>query len=66
MLFKKKIDRLVDVEKNENNFKETLQQEPLEKNDRVAMVIAAMIVFIPALLVVVAVMVGISYFFMVR
>ena len=49
MFFRKKINRVVDVEKAEERFEKDTEQLPLEKKDRPAMVIAALIVFVPAL-----------------
>ena len=50
MFFRKKINRVVDVEKAEERFEKDTEQLPLEKKDRPAMVIAALIVFVPALI----------------
>ena len=66
MLYKRKMDRVVDVEKSEENFRKTLEKEPLEKGDMKAMIIAALIVFVPVAILVVAAMVGFAYFFMIR
>ena len=66
MLFKRKIDRMINVEEQEEKFRKTLEKEPLEKGDLRAMIIAGLIVFVPVVIVVVLVMIGISYFFMVR
>ena len=51
MLFEKKVKRLVDVNKIEEEFKET-EPEPLEKGDRLAMFLAGLIVFGPVLLII--------------
>ena len=52
MFFCKKINRVVDVKKAEERFQKDLEKTPLEKNDRTAMILAGLIVFVPALLVV--------------
>lgn len=53
MFFNKKVKRVLDVEKAENDFYEQMEGVELEKADRPAMIIAALIVFIPALLLVI-------------
>ena len=62
MFFRKKINRVVDVEKAEERFEKDTEQLPLEKKDRPAMVIAALIVFVPALILVLAVFLLVLYF----
>lgn len=52
MWWNRKVDRLVDVEKSEKKFAETLKNEKLEKGDVPAMIIAALLVIFPVLLVV--------------
>ena len=66
MLYKRKMDRVVDVEKSEENFRKALEKEPLEKGDLKAMMIAALCVFVPVFILVAGLMVGFSYFFMIR
>ncbi len=51
MFFRKKINRVVDVKKAEERFAREREELPLEKNDRLAMILAALAVFIPAILV---------------
>lgn len=53
MFFNKKIKRVLDVEKSEAEFEEQMEGVELEKTDRPAMLIAAFLVFIPALLLVI-------------
>ena len=40
MFFRKKINRVVDVEKAEERFRKDLEKTPLEKRDRTAMILA--------------------------
>lgn len=53
MLFEKKIKRVVDVEKAEKELEERPDVIELEKKDGPAMLIAALIVFVPAFLLVI-------------
>ena len=56
MFFQKKLKRVLTNHKQaEQRFEETLKEAPLEKGDRLAMILAALIVFIPALLLMFAV-----------
>ncbi len=66
MFFCKKINRVVDVKKAEERFQKDLEKTPLEKNDRTAMILAGLIVFVPALLVVLLVFGLVLYFFFFR
>ena len=66
MFFRKKINRVVDVKKAEERFEKDTEQLPLEKKDRPAMTIAALIVFVPALILVLAVFLLVLYFFFFR
>lgn len=66
MFFRKKINRVVDVKKAEERFEKDPEQLPLEKKDRPAMIIAALIVFVPALILVLAVFLLVLYFFFFR
>ena len=66
MFFRKKINRVVDVKKAEERFEKDTEQLPLEKKDRPAMIIAALIVFVPALILVRAVFLLVLYFFFFR
>lgn len=66
MLFGKKINRVVDVKKAEERFAKDREQLPLEKKDKPAMILAALIVFVPALLLVLAVFGLVLYVFFFR
>lgn len=68
MLFEKKIKRVVDVEHAEEEFEKQMEEEgiELEKDDRKAMIIAAFLVFIPALLFVIGFFLLIIWFFFLR
>ena len=67
MFFRKKLKRvLTDPKKAEERFAKTMEEAPPEKGDRLAMVLAALIVFIPALLLVFAVFGFVVYFFFLR
>ena len=54
MLFQKKVDRVIDVKKAEEEL-ENRQEEKLEPKDKLAIAIAALLVFVPALLQVMAI-----------
>ena len=62
MLFPKKVRRVLDIDKAEKEFKEDFRREELEKSDVPAMIFAALLVFLPAALIVTLVMIGIPYF----
>lgn len=66
MFFRKKIRRVVDVKKAEDRFEQEFKDVQLEKKDRPAMIIAALIVFVPALLLVLAIFLLILYLFFFR
>lgn len=66
MLFGKKINRVVDVKKAEERFAKDREQLPLEKKDKPAMILAALIVFVPAFLLVLAVFAIVLYVFFFR
>ena len=55
MLFGKKINRVLNVRKAEERFEKEREELPLEKGDRLAMILAALAVFIPVLIGVLAV-----------
>ena len=64
MLFGKKINRVVNIRDAEERFEEDRAQLPLEKNDRLAMILAALAVFVPVFLIMVAVwLLGFYLFF---
>lgn len=68
MLFEKKIKRVVDVEHAEEEFERQMEEEGIEfeKNDRKAMILAALIVFVPAVLFVIGFFLLIIWFFFMR
>lgn len=63
MLFQKKVNRVIDPDKAEEEFEERMEGVELEKNDRLAMILAGFIVFIPALLLVIGVLGLVIWFF---
>lgn len=66
MLFGKKIDRVLNVRKAEERFEKEREELPLEKNDRLAMILAALIVFIQVFLVIVGILLLVLYLFFFR
>lgn len=66
MLFGKKINRVLNIRKAEERFDKEREELPLEKNDRLAMILAALAVFVPAFLGIVAVLVLVLYLFFFR
>ena len=66
MFFNNKIKRVLDVEKSEAEFEEQMEGVELEKTDRPAMLIAAFLVFIPALLLVIGFFLLVIWLFFVR
>ena len=66
MFFQKKLNRVLNVKKAEERFQEDLKKTPLEKHDRTAMSLVGLIVFIPALLIVLLVFGLVLYFFFFR
>ena len=65
MLFGKKINRVLNVKEAEERF-EKERELPLEKKDRLAMILAALIVFIPVLILVIAAFLLVLYLFFFR
>lgn len=63
MFLNKKVKRVLDVEKAEEDFEERMEDVELEKKDRPAMIIAAFIVFVPALLLVIGFFVFVIWLF---
>ncbi len=68
MLFEKKIKRVVDVDVAEDELEKRMEEEgvELEKKDRLAMILAAFIVFIPAVLLVLGFFALVIWFFFLR
>lgn len=63
MFFRKKVDRVLDVKKIEERHK-TEDKLPLEKNDLLAMLIAATIVFLPVILILIGMVYGLMWLFL--
>ena len=66
MLFCKKINRVLNVRQAEERFEKEREELPLEKGDRLAMILAALAVFIPVLIGILAVLVLVLYLFFFR
>ena len=67
MFFQKKLKRVLSNHKEaEERFAREREELPLEKNDRLAMILAALAVFVPALLVVMGVFFAVVWFFFLR
>ena len=66
MLFGKKIDRVLNVKVAEERFETYREELPLDKKDRLALILAALIVFIPVLIGVIAVLLLVLYLFFFR
>lgn len=68
MLFEKKIKRVVDVDLAEDELQKRMEEEgiELEKKDRLAMILAGFIVFIPAVLLVLGFFALVIWFFFLR
>ena len=66
MLFGKKINRVLNVRKAEERSEKEREELPLEKGDRLAMILAALAVFIPVLIGVLAVFLLVLYLFFFR
>lgn len=66
MMFKEKIDRVIDVDKVERDFKENEDKVDLEKNDILALLIASFLVFVPVMVIIVLGLVGVAKLFFFR
>ena len=67
MFFQKKLKRVLTNHKEaEERFAKEREERPLEKNDRLAMILAALAVFVPALLVVAGIFFLVIYVFFLR
>lgn len=66
MLFKEKIDKVVDVERIEREFEKNEEKIELEKNDLLALFIASFLVLVPAIIFVIGGMLGLAYLFFYR
>ena len=65
MFFQKKVDRVIDVKKAEKEL-EDREDEKLEGKDKIAMAIAAILVFVPALLLVLGIFLFLIWLFFLR
>lgn len=67
MFFQKKLKRVLTNHKEaEERFAKEREELPLEKNDRLAMILAALAVFVPALFVVIGIFFLVIYVFFLR
>ena len=66
MFFGKKLNRVLNVKKAEARFAKEREQLPLEKNDRLAMILAALAVFVPVLIVVILIFLFVFWLFFFR
>lgn len=67
MFFQKKLKRVLTNQKEaEERFAKEREELPLEKNDRLAMILAALAVFIPAILVMMGIFFLVIYLFFLR
>ncbi len=62
-MFNKRRERLIHIQESERKFREQLEREPLEKKDVPAMILAALLVFVPALLFVIGLFFLLSWLF---
>ena len=65
MFFQKKVERVIDVKKAEKEL-EDREDEKLEGKDKIAMAIAAILVFVPALLLVLGIFLFLIWLFFLR
>ena len=66
MFFGKKLNRVLNVKKAEERLAKEREQLPLEKNDRLAMILAALAVFVPVLIVVILIFLFVFWLFFFR
>lgn len=66
MFFGKKINRVLNIRRAEERFEKEREQLPLEKKDRTAMILAALAVFVPALLIIILIFLLVLYLFFFR
>lgn len=66
MFFKKKLDRVINVEEAEKRFKEQMEGQELERKDKIAMILAGLIVFVPAVLLVIGIFLFVIWLFFLR
>ena len=66
MFFRKKINRVLNVKEAEERFQKDIGKTPLEKKDRLAMILAGLIVFVPAIVLILLIFGLVLYFFFFR
>ena len=66
MFFRKKINRVLNVKEAEERFQKYIEKTPLEKKDRLAMILAGLIVFVPAIVLILLIFGLVLYFFFFR
>ncbi len=66
MFFRKKINRVLNVKEAEERFQKDIEKNPLEKKDRLAMILAGLIVFVPAIVLILLIFGLVLYFFFFR
>ncbi len=66
MFFRKKINRVLNVKEAEERFQKDIEKTPLEKKDRLAMILAGLIVFVPAIVLILLIFGLVLYFFFFR
>ena len=66
MFFRKKINRVLNVKEAEERFQKDIEKTPLEKKDRLAIILAGLIVFVPAIVLILLIFGLVLYFFFFR
>ena len=66
MFFRKKINRVLNVKEAEERFQKDIEKTPLEKKDRLALILAGLIVFVPAIVLILLIFGLVLYFFFFR
>ena len=66
MFFRKKINRVLNVKEAEERFQKDIEKTPLEKKDRLAMILAGLIVFVLAIVLILLIFGLVLYFFFFR
>ena len=66
MFFRKKINRVLNEKEAEERFQKDIEKNPLEKKDRLAMILAGLIVFVPAIVLILLIFGLVLYFFFFR
>ena len=60
MFFRKKINRVLNVKEAEERFQKDIEKTPLEKKDRLAMILAGLIVFVPAIVLILLIFLAVA------